>query len=183
MAAAAGLTVPNGPAQQAMLKQAFDNARVSPLQISYVEAHGTGTALGDPIEVEALAAVIGKPRSDGSTCRLGSVKTNFGHLEAAAGVAGLIKVVLVMKHQAVPPLLHFKKLNPLISLDEILVVTIGHDGVAWPAGAYSKICRGQFLRIWRDQRARCVRGSTTIARTQCADGSRWSIVAPANFGA
>ena len=128
------LTAPNGLAQQAVLQQALKNARISASQISYVEAHGTGTSVGDPIEVEALAAVIGQPRSDGSSCRLGSVKTNFGHLEAAAGVAGLIKVVLAMQHQAIPPHLHFKKLNPLISLDGTCL-RIGNEGVPWTAGA------------------------------------------------
>jgi acyl transferase domain-containing protein/NADPH:quinone reductase-like Zn-dependent oxidoreductase/acyl carrier protein len=112
------LTAPNGLAQQEVIRQALENARVSPNQISYIEAHGTGTPLGDPIEVEALAEVIGR-RADNQAepCVLASVKTNFGHLEAAAGIAGLMKIVLSMQHQAIPPHLHFKKLNPHISLD------------------------------------------------------------------
>jgi acyl transferase domain-containing protein/NAD(P)-dependent dehydrogenase (short-subunit alcohol dehydrogenase family) len=127
------LTAPNGLAQQAVLRQAYRNARVEPRQISYVEAHGTGTALGDPIEVEALAAVLGAARDDGSTCRLGSVKTNFGHLEAAAGIAGLIKVLLAMRHEKIPPHLHFSRLNPLISLERSCLVISG-DAAPWPAG-------------------------------------------------
>ncbi|MBV8587789.1 MAG: type I polyketide synthase, partial [Verrucomicrobia bacterium] len=125
------LTAPNGIAQQAVLRQALKNARVRGDHLSYIEAHGTGTALGDPIEIEALAAVVGQPRSDGSTCRVGSVKTNLGHLEAAAGVAGLIKVALAMRHQTIPPHLHFKSLNPLISLDQTCLV-IGRDASPWP---------------------------------------------------
>ncbi len=127
------LTAPNGIAQEAVLRQALKNARITGGQLSYVEAHGTGTALGDPIEVEALAAVVGQPRLDGSSCHLGSVKTNLGHLEAASGVAGLIKVVLAMQHHTIPPHLHFKKLNPLISLAGTCLA-IGGDAVPWPAG-------------------------------------------------
>ncbi len=136
----AALTAPNGIAQEAVLRQALKNARVMGAQLSYVEAHGTGTALGDPIEVEALAAVVGVPRPDGSTCRLGSVKTNLGHLEAASGVAGLIKIVLAMQHQMIPPHLHFKRLNPLISL-EATCLAIGHDAVPWPARSVPR-CAG-----------------------------------------
>jgi natural product biosynthesis luciferase-like monooxygenase protein/amino acid adenylation domain-containing protein len=113
-----GLTAPNGPAQQAVIRQALENAQVEPAQISYIEAHGTGTELGDPIEVKSLKAVLGEKRSLDQTCWLGSVKTNIGHLEAAAGIAGLIKVVLCLQHQEIPPNLHFKTLNPYISLAE-----------------------------------------------------------------
>jgi mycoketide-CoA synthase len=136
----AALTAPNGIAQEAVLRQALKNARVAGGQLSYVEAHGTGTALGDPIEVEALAAVVGQPRPDGSTCHLGSVKTNLGHLEAASGVAGLIKVVLAMQHHTIPPHLHFKKLNPLISL-EGTCLTIGGEEAPWPPGSLPR-CAG-----------------------------------------
>ncbi len=111
-----GLTAPNGPAQQAVIRQSLANAQVKPAQISYVEAHGTGTELGDPIEVKSLKAVLGEKRSLDQTCWLGSVKTNIGHLEAAAGMAGLIKVVLCLQHQEIPPNLHFQTLNPYISL-------------------------------------------------------------------
>jgi acyl transferase domain-containing protein len=113
-----GLTAPNGPAQQSVIRQALENAQVEPAQISYIEAHGTGTELGDPIEVKSLKAVLGEGRSLDQTCWLGSVKTNIGHLEAAAGIAGLIKVVLCLQHQEIPPNLHFKTLNPYISLAE-----------------------------------------------------------------
>ncbi len=111
-----GITAPNGPSQQAVIRQALYNAEVTPAQISYVETHGTGTSLGDPIEVKSLKAVLMQDREPDQPCWLGSVKTNIGHLEAAAGIAGLIKVVLSLQHQEIPPHLHLKQLNPYISL-------------------------------------------------------------------
>ncbi|HEY9670379.1 MAG TPA: thioester reductase domain-containing protein [Waterburya sp.] len=113
-----GLTAPNGPSQQAVIRQALENAGVAPAQISYVEAHGTGTSLGDPIEVKSLKAVLMEGRQADQTCWIGSVKTNIGHLEAASGMASLIKVVLSLKHREIPPHLHLKQLNPYISLAE-----------------------------------------------------------------
>lgn len=107
-----GFTAPSSAAQQAVIRQALENAGVAASQISYVEAHGTGTPLGDPIELESLEAVIGSQRTPAAPCMVGSVKTNVGHLEAAAGIAGLIKVALSLKHRAIPPHLHFTKLNP-----------------------------------------------------------------------
>src|SRR5690606_37326229 len=89
-----GLTAPNGAAQEAVVRQALTDARVQPAQVQYVEAHGTGTLLGDPIEVMALDAVLGNERPAHSPLLIGSVKTNIGHLEAAAGIAGLINVIL-----------------------------------------------------------------------------------------
>jgi myxalamid-type polyketide synthase MxaB len=111
-----GITAPNGPSQQSVIRQALKDAGVAPAQISYVEAHGTGTSLGDPIEVKSLKAVLMEGRDSDQTCWLGSVKTNIGHLEAASGIAGLIKVVLSLQHQEIPPHLHLQKLNPYISL-------------------------------------------------------------------
>jgi acyl transferase domain-containing protein/acyl carrier protein len=111
-----GMTAPNGPSQQAVIHQALANAEVKPSEISYIEAHGTGTALGDPIEVKSLKSVLMPDRTPDQTCWLGSVKTNIGHLEAASGMAGLIKVVLALKHQQIPGSLHFNQLNPLIPL-------------------------------------------------------------------
>ncbi len=112
-----GFTVPNGLAQEAVIRKALDNARVDPLEISYVEAHGTGTSLGDPIEMRALAAVLCTDRPAGSPLAVGSVKTNIGHLESAAGIASLIKVVLALQHKEIPPHLHFRSLNPHIELN------------------------------------------------------------------
>ncbi|MFB2976226.1 SDR family NAD(P)-dependent oxidoreductase [Microseira sp. BLCC-F43] len=111
-----GITAPNGCSQQAVMSQALKNAGIAPAQISYVEAHGTGTSLGDPIEVESIQAVFGNGRTPEQHCWIGSVKTNIGHLEAAAGIAGLIKVVLSLHHRQIPPHLHLKQLNPLIKL-------------------------------------------------------------------
>lgn len=111
-----GITAPNGLSQQAVIRQALKNAGVAPAQISYVEAHGTGTSLGDPIEVESIKAILGQGRSPHNSCGIGSIKTNIGHLEAAAGIAGLIKIVLSLQHQQIPPHLHLKQLNPLIQL-------------------------------------------------------------------
>ncbi len=126
-----GLTVPNGPAQQAVIRAALVSAGVEPGQVSYVEAHGTGTSLGDPIELRALGAVLGQGRSPAQKLIVGSVKTNMGHLEAAAGVAGLIKVVLALQHQEIPPHLHLKNPNPLIPWAE-LPVKIPTEPTPWP---------------------------------------------------
>ena len=105
--ASSGLTVPNGLAQQSLLRAAHRRAGIEAWQVGYVEAHGTGTALGDPIEAEALGAVFGERGEGGSKLLIGSVKTNVGHLESAAGVAGLIKVVLGLQHGVIPGQLHW----------------------------------------------------------------------------
>ena len=109
-----GLTVPNGPAQQAVIRRALRQAGVTPNLVSYVEAHGTGTSLGDPIELESLGAVYGEGRDSGAPLLVGSVKTNFGHLEAAAGIAGLIKIILSLQHGAIPAHLHFQEPTPRV---------------------------------------------------------------------
>ncbi len=115
--ASSGLTIPNGEAQTALLHQALEHAKLEPIDIDYIEAHGTGTSLGDPIEVGALSTIF-SGRKD-LPLWIGAVKTNIGHLEAAAGIAGLIKTVLALDYEAIPPHLHFKHLNPHISLDSI----------------------------------------------------------------
>jgi len=109
-----GLTAPNRDAQEAVLHAAYRRAGVSPGAVDYVEAHGTGTLLGDPIEAAALAAVVAVGRPEGTPCAVGSVKTNIGHLEAAAGVAGVIKVALSLSRGSVPQSLHFRDPNPHI---------------------------------------------------------------------
>jgi acyl transferase domain-containing protein len=114
-----GLMAPNPLAQEAVLREAYRRAGVSPGNVQYVEAHGTGTLLGDPIEVKALGAVLGIGRPPGRLCALGAVKTNIGHLEAAAGVAGLIKVALALKHREIPPTLHFGEPNPHIPFERL----------------------------------------------------------------
>jgi len=128
-----GLTAPNVLSQQALLRQALENARLTPQDIAYLETHGTGTSLGDPIEVEAIKAVLGAPRERGATCVLGALKSNIGHLEAAAGVAGLIKVVLAMQHDKIPGNLHFRSLNPRIDLTGTSL-EIAQTAKEWPPG-------------------------------------------------
>ncbi|MEY3826019.1 MAG: hypothetical protein RLZZ148_833, partial [Cyanobacteriota bacterium] len=126
-----GLTAPNGVAQQQVICQALAQAGVQPSQVSYIETHGTGTALGDPIEVTALQRVFAPDRAGDNPLWLGSVKTNIGHLEAASGMAGLIKVVLALQAEEIPPHLHLDKLNPHIDLaaTPISIPTLGQP---WP---------------------------------------------------
>jgi acyl transferase domain-containing protein len=123
---------PNGLAQEAMLRMAYQQAGVSPGQVQYIEAHGTGTRVGDPVEVKALTSVLSVDRADGFACALGSVKTNIGHCESAAGVAGLIKVALSLSHRVIPPHLHLKELNPLIPEASFPLKIYSKSG-PWPA--------------------------------------------------
>jgi acyl transferase domain-containing protein len=126
-----GLTVPNGSAQQALLRQALAAAVIAPSQVDYVETHGTGTALGDPIEVRSLDAVMREGRAADDPLLIGSVKTNIGHLEAATGIAGLIKVALALEHGVIPASLHFHTPNPNIPWDESRVV-VTPQWTLWP---------------------------------------------------
>ncbi|WP_438487969.1 SDR family NAD(P)-dependent oxidoreductase [Streptomyces sp. S186] len=127
-----GLTAPNPQAQEDMLRQAYARAGVAPHTVQYVEAHGTGTALGDPIEAGALARVLGAGRPADRPLLLGSAKTNLGHLESAAGIAGLIKTALALHHRVLPPSLHFERPNPGIDFGAgIEVVTATRP---WPDG-------------------------------------------------
>jgi acyl transferase domain-containing protein len=129
-----GLTAPNGLAQQAVMRAALSYANVSPGSIGYVEAHGTGTPLGDPVEIDSLKAVLSEERAVGQGCAIGSVKTNIGHLEAAAGIAGFIKTVLALQNEAIPAHLHLRELNPYISLEQTeLSIPITHS--PWPRSA------------------------------------------------
>lgn len=116
------LTAPNGPAQAALLREALSNAALKPERVVFVETHGTGTALGDPIEVEAIASVFAD--SGGPACLLGSAKANLGHLEAAAGVMGFIKAALVLRHRMAPPQPGFSKPNPNLGLRGRLAVSV-----------------------------------------------------------
>jgi acyl transferase domain-containing protein/NADPH:quinone reductase-like Zn-dependent oxidoreductase/SAM-dependent methyltransferase/acyl carrier protein len=112
--ASSSLTAPNGPAQEAVVREALRRAGVAPGEVGLVEAHGTGTQLGDPIEAQALGAVFGPGRDPARPLWLGSVKTNLGHLEAAAGVTGLLKLVLALQHRQIPPHLHLRTPSPHI---------------------------------------------------------------------
>jgi acyl transferase domain-containing protein len=123
-----GLAAPNGNAQQAVICQALADAGLQPARVDYVEAHGTGTVLGDPIEVEALGAVFGPGRHE--PLRLGAVKTNIGHLEPAAGIAGFIKIILSLLHEELPPNLHFQRPNPYINWQSLPLQVVSERS-AW----------------------------------------------------
>ncbi len=128
--ASSGLTVPNGGAQQRLIATALSRAGLSGDDVDYLEAHGTGTALGDPIEVQAAGAVYGATRDTDRPLLIGSVKTNIGHLEAASGVAGLIKVVLSLQHEMLPQSLHFETPSPHIPWDS-LPLRVVDKAVPW----------------------------------------------------
>jgi acyl transferase domain-containing protein/acyl carrier protein len=133
-----GLTVPNGFAQQDVIRRALNDGGIDPSAISYVEAHGTGTPLGDPIEVRALAEALSPGRDETRPFAIGSVKTNFGHTEAAAGLAGLIKVILALQHEVLPAHLHFEKPNPEIGLDRMNAF-VPVSNVPWPRAVRPRI--------------------------------------------
>ena len=130
--AAAGPTVPNGPAQERVIEDALAQAGVRPPNVDYLEAHGAASELGDPIEVQAAAAVYGRERDGERPLLIGSVKTNLGHLESAAGVAALIKVVLSMRHGLIPKHLHFHDPNPHVDWDR-LPVRVVSEATDWPS--------------------------------------------------
>jgi acyl transferase domain-containing protein/SAM-dependent methyltransferase len=133
-----GLTVPNGPQQERVIHAALEASGVKPADIDYVEAHGTGTSLGDPIEAHALRSVLGEGRTAETPLVVGSVKTNIGHLESAAGVAGLIKVVLSLQHNWIPKHLHFERFNSHIDWQG-MPVEVPVNGREWPQGARPRL--------------------------------------------
>ena len=126
-----GLTAPSPVGQQDVLRQAYERAEVSAEQVQYVELHGTGTKLGDPIEASALGAVLGDGRVDGAELRVGSVKTNVGHLEGAAGIVGFLKAALCLRNRELVPSLNFETPNPDIPLDE-LKLAVQQSVEPWP---------------------------------------------------
>ncbi len=125
-----GLTVPNGVSQQAVIRKTLENANLEPNSIDYLETHGTGTSLGDPIEIGALDAVFSQQRPQEQPLIIGSVKTNIGHAEAAAGIASLIKVVLALNYQQIPPHLHWREPNPHINWEE-LPLLVPTETIPW----------------------------------------------------
>jgi myxalamid-type polyketide synthase MxaE and MxaD len=127
-----GLMAPNGDAQKAVLTEAYRRAGIAPSAVQYIEAHGTGTKLGDPIEVQALGDVLTQDRPVDRKCLLGSLKTNVGHTEAAAGIGGLIKTALALGHRVIPPAVHFTEPNPLIPFDR-LPFEVPREATAWPS--------------------------------------------------
>ncbi|VBA41960.1 Phthiocerol/phenolphthiocerol synthesis polyketide synthase type I PpsC [Mycobacterium attenuatum] len=132
-----GLMAPNPAAQMAVLRAAYANAGVQPREVDYVEAHGTGTLLGDPIEARALGKVLGRGRAATSPLLIGAVKTNLGHLEAAAGITGFIKAVLAVQRGQIPASLHFENPNPHIPFDQLRLKVVAEQQ-EWPAVARAR---------------------------------------------
>lgn len=134
-----GLTAPNGAAQEAVIRLALRDAGVTPHDVHYVESHGTGTPLGDPIELRAMGAAYGAGRAADAPVVVGSVKTNVGHLEAAAGVMGLAKVLLSLQHEFIPPHLHVAAPTPLVAWNDLRLRLPAAGGEAWPRGAARRL--------------------------------------------
>ena len=169
--ASGGLTVPNGPAQQEVIRRALEWARLRPEEVDYLEAHGTGTPLGDPIEVGAIGAVFaGRSRP----LWMGSVKTNLGHLEAAAGIAGVMKVILALQHEELPPHLHFHRPSPRIPWEN-LPVRIPTRREPWPRRSAAARGGSQFVRLQRNQ---CARGDRRGPRADARRRAGASLLPP-----
>ena len=130
--ASAGPTIPNGPAQERVIAEALARAGVDPADVDYLEAHGAGSSLGDAIEVQAAAAVYGRGRAADRPLLIGSVKTSIGHLEPAAGIAGLIRAVLAIGKGVIPPHLHFRDPSPNLDWDR-LPIRVAAEPAPWPA--------------------------------------------------
>jgi phthiocerol/phenolphthiocerol synthesis type-I polyketide synthase D len=127
-----GLTAPSPAAQEALLAQVYASAGIPSAAVAYVEAHGTGTRLGDPIEAGALGNVLGRDRPQAAPLLIGSVKSNLGHLEAAAGLVGLVKNILALYHGRIPPTLHYTRPNPAIELPGLGMEVVSQL-TEWPA--------------------------------------------------
>ncbi len=128
-----GITAPNSLSQQAVINEALDNAGLAPDQVNYIETHGTATPLGDPIEIQSIKKVMLQERAKDNLLYLGSVKTNIGHLESAAGIAGFIKVLMSLQNEEIPPHLHLTKLNPHIKIDDV-PIRIATENITWKTG-------------------------------------------------
>jgi len=138
---AASLSSPNVLAQQSLLKKALKDSGLNAQDVGYVETHGTGTALGDPIEIQAIKEIYGDSRDDGSRCYLSSVKSNIGHLEGAAGIAGMIKAILALENNSIPPQINFETLNPVIDIDNSSL-QISKELIPWKSNAKKKRVAG-----------------------------------------
>ena len=133
-----GLSVPSGPAQEAVIRRALADAGLTPAAVGYVEASGIGSPVGDPIEMQAIGGAFAEGRAKDAPLWVGSVKPNIGHLEAAAGISQIIKVVLALKHGELPPVVHFHKPSPSIPWDELPVKVLARR-TRWPAGGSRRI--------------------------------------------
>jgi acyl transferase domain-containing protein len=134
----AGLSLPSGDAQEQLLRDVYAGAGVAPQAVQYVEMHGTGTPVGDPIEAAAVGKVLGAGRAEGDVCRIGSVKTNIGHLESGSGIAGLIKLALALRHGRIPASLNCERPNPHIPFRELHLRVQQHTE-PWPEGRDGRI--------------------------------------------
>jgi acyl transferase domain-containing protein len=165
----AGFTVPSERAQHRVITSALSRAGVDPSAVTYVEAHGTGTRLGDPIEVRALSRAYGG--SDRDPAYLGTVKSNIGHLESAAAMAGLFKIVQQFAHRTLAPTLHCELENPYLDLDSSRFLLV-KEARPWPRGSADALCRAQLVRRRRCQRTRDPSGVRPARRTAAGPGVR-----------
>jgi acyl transferase domain-containing protein len=170
-----GMTAPNGAAQQAVIRAALRDAGVAPREVGYVEAHGTGTVLGDPIEMDALGAVLGPGRAPGERCLVGAAKASIGHTEAAAGIAGLLKAILVLERGEVPPQVHFTTLNPNIRLADC-GLAIPSEPTPWPGGPAARHA-GVSSFGWSGTNAHVVCGEAPVSAA-AATGPAGPLVLP-----
>ena len=177
--ASPGLTVPNGAAQERVIEAALERAGIQPSDIDYLEAHGTGTEVGDPIEIDATAAVYGRGRDTSRPLLIGSVKTNIGHLESAAGVAGLIKTVLAMNRGVIPRHLHFRNPNPEMDWER-LPLQVTSASTPWPAVADRPPLAGVSGFGWSGTNAHVVLEgyASPGGAVPGPDGDRWIAGAP-----
>jgi acyl transferase domain-containing protein len=172
-----GISVPNGESQAALVREACAKAGIRPRDVQFVETHGTGTPVGDPIEATALGRVVGEGRPADAPCILGSVKSNIGHLEAGAGLAGVMKVALSLFHGAIPPNLHFQSPNPQIDMDRLclrrLSSSLGRKPTArpgWPASTPSGSAAPTPMPCWGDRPATAPPFATTVCRPPARPG-------------
>jgi len=165
-----GLTAPNREAQEKVIQAAFDQAGIAPQAVDYVEAHGTGTLLGDPIEAKALGRVLGEVGDRGKIA-IGSVKSNIGHTEAAAGIAGLIKTALCLKHGTLVPSLHFETPNPHIPFEQ-LPLKVQQSQAAWPTSGGKRTAAVSAFAFGGTNAHAVLQSAPVITPTAAAEPSR-----------